>query len=139
MRFRLVDSRDFVTCRSLLNPALRLSQRTLQQLPAIWRKLATFGTFSIVEDPLKPYPHCIEGFGASVFVDDRFVDEFLGQERNYLDAELYDRIVRGSSPVLPLKKIAEANSGDGLNLVVLNFGLRDYDLSKPVTQRVVQM
>ena len=139
MRFRLVEPRDFVTCRSLLNPGLRLSPRALQQLPAIWRKLAAFGTFSVVEDPTKPYPACIEGFGASVFVDDGFVDEFLGQDRNYLDAALYERIVRGSSPVLATKQIAEANSGEGLNLVVLTFGLRDYDLSNPVTQRVVQM
>jgi hypothetical protein len=139
MRFRLVEPRDFATCRALLNPALRLSHRTVQQLPAIWRKLATIGTFSVVEDPIKPYPACIEGFGASVFVDDRFVDEFLGQERNYLDAALYERIVGGVSPVLPPKQIAEANSGEGLNLVVLSFGLRDHDLSSPVTQRVVQM
>jgi len=139
MRFRLVDPRDFATCRSMLHPALGLSQRTLQQLPAIWRKLAAFGTFSIVEDPLKPYPACIEGFGASVFVDNRFVEEFLAQERNQLDAALYERIMRGPSPVLPPKEVAAANSGEGLNLVVLNFGLRDYDLSNPVTQRVLQI
>jgi|SRR5689334_11521514 hypothetical protein len=139
MRFRLVEPRDFTTCRSLLNPALGLSQRTLQQLPAIWRKLTAFGTFSVVEDPGKPYPACIEGFGASVFVDDGFVDEFLEQDRNYLDAALYERIVRGPSPVLQMNQVARANSGEGLNLVVLNFGLRDYDLSNPVTQRVVQM
>jgi len=139
MRFRLVEPRDFATCRSLLNPALRLSNRTLQQLPDIWRKLATLGTFSIVEDPGKAHPACIEGFGASVFVDDGFVDEFLGQERNYLDAALYERLMRGSSPLLTPTQIAEANSGEGLNLVVLSFGLRDYDLSNPVTQRVVQM
>ena len=139
MRFRLVEPRDFDTCRSLVNPALGLSQRTLQQLPAIWRKLAAFGTSSIVEDPTKPHPSCIEGFGASVFVDDDFVDEFLGEDRNYLDAALYDRIMRGSSPALSPKQVAESNSGEGLNLVVLNFGLRDYDLANPVTQRVVQM
>ena len=139
MRFRLAENRDFVTCRALLNPALRLGHRTLQQLPAIWRKLATFGTFSIVEDPSKPHPASIEGFGASAFVDDGFVDEFLGQERNYLDAAVYERIIRGPSPVVPPKQIAAANSGEGLNLVVLNFGLRDYDLSNPVTKRVVQM
>src|SRR6478736_6784690 len=98
MRFRLVEPRDFATCRSLVNPALGLSQRTLQQLPAIWRKLAAFGTFSVVEDPSKPHPSGIEGFGASVFVDNEFVDEFLGEDRNYLDAALYDRVMHGSSP-----------------------------------------
>ena len=140
MRFRLVEPRDFVTCRSLLNPALGLSHRTLQQLPAIWRKLATSGTFSIVDDPLKPYPACIRGFGARACSSTMGLStSSLGQERNYLDAALYERILRGSSPVLPPKQIAEANSGEGLNLVVLNFGLREYDLSKPATQRVVQM
>src|ERR1700746_3200743 len=110
MRFRLAEPKDFVTCRSLLHPALRLSHRTFQQLPAIWKRLAVFGTFSIVEDPNKPYPACIEGFGASAFVDDRFIDEFLAQERNYLDAAFYERIMRGSSPVLPARQLAQANS-----------------------------
>jgi DNA-binding CsgD family transcriptional regulator len=137
MRFRLAEPRDFSACRSLLNPALRLSRRVIDRLPTLWRALALFGTFSIVEDPIKPHPDSIEGFGASVFVADTFVDEFLARRRNYLDAELYERIIDGPSPVLSEAQVAEANSGNGLNLVVLNFGLRDHDLSNPVTQQVL--
>lgn len=139
MRFRLVEPRDFPTCRSLLNPALHLSRRVIERLPALWRAMALFGTFSIVEDPVKPYPESIQGFGASAFVSDQFVDEFLGARRNYLDAALYERIIAGPSPVLSESQIAESNSSDGLNLVVLNYGLRDHDLSKPSTQRVLQL
>jgi len=100
MRFRLVEPRDFPTCRSLLNPALRLSRRVLDRLPTLWRALALFGTFSIVEDPITPYPDSIQGFGASVFVADQFVDEFLAAGRNYLDAALYEAVMDGPSPVL---------------------------------------
>lgn len=139
MRFRLVESRDFPTCRSLLNPALRLSRRVLDRLPTLWRALALFGTFSIVEDPVKPHPDSVQGFGASAFVSDQFVDDFLDARRNYLDAALYERIIAGPSPVLSESQVAEANASDGLNLVVLNYGLRDHDLSKPSTQRVLQL
>jgi hypothetical protein len=138
MRFRLVEPRDFPTCRSLLNPALRLSHRVVERLPAVWRALALVSTCSVVEDPIKPYPDSIQGFGASVFVSDAFVDGFLAERCNYLDAALYERIIDGPPPALTDAQIADANSGDGLNLVVLNYGLRDHDLSNPVTQRVLQ-
>lgn len=139
MRFRLVEPRDFPTCRALLNPALRLSHRVVDRLPTLWRALALFGTFSIVEDPIKPHPDSIQGFGASAFVSDQFVDEFLAARRSYLDAALYERMIDGPSPVLSEGQVAEANAGDGLNLVVLNYGLRDHDLSNPSTQRVLQL
>src|SRR6185436_2233074 len=109
MRFRLAEPRDFSACRSLLNPALRLSRRVIDRLPTLWRVLALFGTFSIVEDPIKPHPDSIEGFGASVFVTDTFVDEFLSERRHYLDAALYERIIDGPSPVLSEAEIADAN------------------------------
>jgi DNA-binding NarL/FixJ family response regulator len=111
----------------------------LDRLPTLWRALALFGTFSVVEDPVKPHPDSIQGFGASVFVADQFVDEFLAARRHYLDAALYERMIEGPSPVLSEAQVAEANSSDGLNLVVLNYGLRDHDLSSPSTQRVLQL
>jgi len=139
MRFRLVEPADLPACRSLLNPALRLGRRVLDRLPGIWRALAVCGTFSVIEDPIKPHPDCIMGFGASVFVSDRFVEGFVADRRSYLDAALYQRIIDGPSPVLSEAEIRAANSGDGLNLVVLSYGLRDHDLTNPVTQRVLQM
>jgi len=111
----------------------------LDRLPTLWRALALFGTFSIVEDPIAPYPDSIQGFGASVFVADQFVDEFLAAGRNYLDAALYEAVMDGPSPVLSEAQVAEANSGEGLSLVVLNYGLRDHDVSNPSTQRVLQL
>jgi len=139
MRFRLAEPRDFPACRSLLNPALRLSHRVIERLPTLWRALALFGTFSIVEDPIKAHPDSVEGFGASAFVSDQFVGEFVAAGRNYLDAALYERLIDGPSPVLSESQVAEVNSTDGLNLVVLNYGLRDHDLSNPSTQRVLQL
>src|SRR6185503_12636357 len=109
------------------------------RLPTLWRALALFGTFSVVEDPIKPFPDSIQGFGASVFVADHFVDEFLAARRNYLDAALYEAMLGRPSPVMSEAQVADANAGEGLNLVVLNYGLRDHDLSNPSTQRVLQL
>src|SRR5262245_39780366 len=138
MRFRLIEPRDFAICRSLLNPALHLSSRVLAQLPIIWQTLMVFGTLSVVEDPSRPHPDSVQGFGASVFVGEEFVDEFIEARRNYLDAALYERILDGRSPVLSEEQIARANAGDGLSLVVFNYGLRRHDLTDPIMQRVVQ-
>jgi hypothetical protein len=116
-----------------------LSRRVLDRLPAIWRVLATFSTFCVVEEPMKPYPESIQGFGASVFVSDRFVDEFTDARRNYLDAALYERILDGPSPVLSESQVGRANAGEGLNLIALSFGLRDHDIASPHAQSVLQV
>lgn len=139
MRFRPVTARDSPVCRWLLNPALRLDSSVFERLPAIWQTLAAYETFSVVEDPYKPHPDSIEGFGVSVFVTDQFADAFAAARRNYLDAALYKGVIEGPSPLLPPAQVASANSGDGLNVVVLSYGLRNHDLSNPVTQQVLQL
>jgi DNA-binding CsgD family transcriptional regulator len=139
MRFRLIEPKDFAVCRSLINPALRLTRRTFENLPTLWRALAAAGTFSIVEDPMKPYPDSVQGFGGSAFVTDRFIDAFMDARCNFLDAALYDSMLDGASPALSEAQIADANSVAGLNLLVLSYGLRCHDLADPTTQRVVQV
>ena len=138
MRFRLVEDRDFATCRTLLYPGLRLSSHVLGSIVDIWRQLARVGTFTIVEDPTRRYPDAIQGFGISAFVADTFVDDFMAGGRNYLDAHFYEAVADGRSPMLSRTEIARHNSNDGLSTVVLNFGLRQYDVTDPRNQRVLQ-
>jgi DNA-binding CsgD family transcriptional regulator len=138
MRFRPVDKKDLATCRALLHPGLGLSRRVIDRIVDIWSDLLPLATFSIVDDPSRPHPESIQGFGASAFVTDAFAEEFFSRPRNYLDAALYERILDGQSPVLSIPQIARANAADGVNLVVLNFGLRNHDIGDAQTQRVLQ-
>jgi hypothetical protein len=60
----------------------------------------------------------IRGFGISVFVSDDFVRELKAPPLFWFGPELAKRILRGDSPVLSDRQIREANSREGLNLVV---------------------
>jgi hypothetical protein len=60
----------------------------------------------------------IRGFGISVLVSDDFVRELKTTPLFWIGPELAKRILRGDSPVLSDRQIREANSKDGLNLVV---------------------
>jgi hypothetical protein len=122
----------------MLHPGLRVSRRTLEGIVGVWEDLLPAGRFTILEDPALRHPDAIQGFGLSAFVDDGFVDEFLAAGRNYLDAAFYERVLFGRSPILSTTEIGKANAADGLSLVVLTFGLRNYDVSQEQTQRVLQ-
>src|SRR5438132_1651011 len=117
MIFRLAEAADFSTCRTLLHPALGLNARIVDRLEDIWQRIAPTRTFAIVEDPALPRPAAIQGFGASVFVRDQFVEDFLAGSRRYLDATVYERILDGRSPVLSASEIAAANASALLNLI----------------------
>jgi hypothetical protein len=45
----------------------------------------------------------------------------------------------GPLPVIARPDLARANAGEGLNLLVLNFGLHNHDITDPQTQRVLQV
>src|ERR1051326_1885376 len=106
MRFRLAEDRDFATCRTLLHPGLRLSSHVFASIVDIWRQLARVGTFTIIEDPTRRYPDAIQGFGMSAFVADAFADDFVASGRNYLDAQFYEAVADGRSPMLSVTEIA---------------------------------
>jgi hypothetical protein len=139
MRFRLIEKRDYDTCRSLLHPALGLSARVLDNIVDIWDELSAAGTFAVIEDPARRHPDSIQGFGSTAFVSDAFVDAFVESGRSHLDAEVYDAIVDGRSPVLSAAEIARANGGRGVSVAVFSFGLRNHDIADTHTQRVLQL
>jgi hypothetical protein len=58
------------------------------------------------------------GFGVGVFVREEFMREVKTPPLFWFGAELAKRIMAGSSPVLSDRDVLEANSGDGLNLIV---------------------
>jgi hypothetical protein len=107
----------------LLRGHLAYDPDTLARLPAAWRRLlrdeALIG--AVIEDRERPAPARILGFGASVFVTDAFMQEARAGITPYLTARLVREELRGPSPVLRSPAIAEANAGDGLNVLFLHY------------------
>jgi DNA-binding CsgD family transcriptional regulator len=94
---------------------------------------------SVIEDPERRHPDGIESFAACVFVSDAFIAEFLAAPHPYFSAIIYERVLRGDSPILSLSAVRDGNSGPGLNLVCLHFCLRDPDLDHPRTRQALQV
>jgi hypothetical protein len=139
LRFRFGRREDLPHCVELLPKGFRASEAVRRQLVHLWgRLLAAEGrTFSVVEDLERPHPECIEGFGLSLFVTDRFFEEFCSAPRPYLPALCYERMLAGDAIVLTEEQICAANSAEGLRIINLDFGLRNYDLSDARTKQVL--
>ena len=110
-----------------------------RRLVYLWERLlaADGRSFTIIEDLERHHPDSIEGFGLSLFVTDRFFDEFCAAPRPYLPAHCYEQMLAGDDLVLTEEQLRAANSTEGLSIINLDFGLRNYDLSNARTQQVL--
>jgi hypothetical protein len=140
MRFRTAREGDLQTCLTLLHPGLVIDRPLKDRVVDIWRELLADErcTFSIVEDPSRPYPESIEAFGMSVFVSDAFLTELTAKPSPMLATRLYQAIVSGRSPVLDFAEMQAGNSTTGLNLFIVHFGLRNHDMTVPRTLQALQ-
>lgn len=91
----------------------------IEQLPAAWLRLLQCESrvatvFHAEEGPRAP----IWFFGVAAPLQDEFVREMKTSQEFWVGPELTRRMMAGQSPVLTFRQLREANSRDGLNLVV---------------------
>jgi hypothetical protein len=112
-----------------------------RQLPALWADLLTreILQMTVIEDLDRAHPDGIEAFGATVFLEDRFIDDVCVTPRPYFATEVYRRVLDNRSPLLSPARVRAANSTSGLNLAVLHFGLRQPALDRERSQRALQV
>jgi DNA-binding CsgD family transcriptional regulator len=134
-RFRNGTRADLPHCLMLLPEAAQLDAAMRRRVPEIWGQILArvAKTFAIIEDLEQRHPANIEAFGLSVFVTDRFTDEFCASPRPYLPRLFYERVLAGEDIVLTEEQLSAANSTARLNVLVLHFGLRNEDLADPRT------
>jgi hypothetical protein len=139
MRYRFARSDDFKTLQSLLPVEFRPSQRVRDSLFDLWHELNADGRLrmSVVEDPELGTQLGIQIAGISGFVRDDFLQEYLADPYPGVAAEIYERVLDGRSPLLSEAEIRAANSGRGLNLVMLHFAMRNPDLSEVRVQQAM--
>lgn len=122
LSYRTARIDDFDVCLSILREGFAFDDNARRQLPDIWQRLFRAGQmiFVVVEDADRPPEARIVGYGASVFVSDAFLGQLKDDPVPYLGARVIDKIGQNDSPVFSLPQIRAANSGDGLNLLVLH-------------------
>lgn len=127
MRHRYATAADLAGCFKLLPPGFRPSARVRDHLITVWRQLLSSGdvNLSVIEDPEAPDDERLRAFGCAAFVRAAYVDAFLEAPVPYLSNAIYEAILDGRSPILPLDEWGERNAAAELDLVLLHFGLRD--------------
>jgi len=140
MRFRLAMAGNLTECRAMLHPGFAFTGCPDDRLPELWARLLENdrAAFVVVDDPAQPWPQSLEGFMASVFVTDAFVDEFRTAGRPCLSAAVYERMLAGGFPVLTATQVRAANSAHGLNLALLHVGVRTSGISDRRAERALR-
>jgi hypothetical protein len=93
--------------------------QVIQDLSPAWLRLVGSEAMrSAVFEEVEGRRARIWGVGVGVFVTDDYVRELKKPPQFWSGPELATRIMRGTSPVLSDRQVREANSSDGLNLLV---------------------
>lgn len=130
--FRLGTSRDLPSCVNLLRPGDPTRHCPHRLLP-LWRRCLGRGAFIVIDELGPDGRHVPQGFGLSVFVRDAFTDSFFTRPRPHMAVEFYDALANGEDVMLTEREVARANGANGINVLVLHFGSRYTDFSKPET------
>ncbi len=128
------DSRaeDLLECLSI-NPG-RIGAELVGRARAIeiWKSLINSRSFTsaVIQADSSTSRRRIVGFGASVFVQRRFVDEEFSRPRPGLNARVFASIDSGKSVVLSERELRAANTAGGLDSLIL-YGSWRHDVLSP--------
>ena len=135
LRHRPMAPEDVETCVALIASHTvygpRYGEHLAEMGPALLRVLESDAKSAVVWEQLTGTQTDVWGFGVTVFVGDGFIRDLKTPPHFWIGPELAARIVRGESPLLTYEELREANSRDGLNLVVWEGYFRPQDLHDP--------
>jgi hypothetical protein len=128
IRYRPMRLRDIPECGRIVASHPTLGPRyggEIANVCAVWRRLFANEWYftSAVFEEVEGTRVRVLGAGLAAFVADDFLQEAKNPPSFWLGPEITRRVTRGDSPLLTEKQVAEANSRDGLNLLVLQTGL----------------
>ena len=101
-----------------------------------WKHLIQDRFFAscVLESSSLPRGHRMIGFGASALLSPEFVDAELANPRTDINSRVIASIHSGRSALATPREVARANSGDGVNILVLCGTWRQQILSPPDLQ-----
>lgn len=114
---------DLARCIELLRSDPTVPTDLLRHLSGFWGDRIRQGSMiiSVIEDHERPQPVRVVAFGASAFVSDRFAAEAKSSRPPNLSVQAIREELAGEGPILMTQDIGRANSGDGLNVLVLHY------------------
>ncbi len=124
--FRPTKPTDFSASISLIADGFVHDDAARSTLPGFWNEVLTrrLGRSAVIEDQERPLAERAVGFGLSAFITDEFAQEVKIRSRPYISQQVLERWLQGRAPLLTLEDTCCANSGDGLNVLVLHYGIK---------------
>jgi len=124
LRYRPIEPRDCDVCLSLFRGRVSYPPDTLTHLTTFWNRLLADDAMlaAVIEDRDRSGASQVVALGTTVFVTDDYMREARSGNEPYVTARTIALELGGRSPILRPAAIRRANSGDGLNLLVLHYG-----------------
>lgn len=136
IRYRPMRLKDIPECARIVASHPTLGPRygtEIANVGALWRRLFAsewYFTHTVFEE-VEGARVKVLGAGLAAFVSDDFLQEAKSPPSFWLGLEITRRVLHGNSPLLTEKQVAEANSCQGLNLLVLQTGLNPEHFKQP--------
>jgi DNA-binding CsgD family transcriptional regulator len=129
---RPTTPQDLEACLPLIRNGFAFGLAERPHLLALWRHLLDKGITesTVIEERTGPTGSRIVGFGLSIFVTDEFAEDSRTRLPPYQARHVLERWCQGKPPFLNAAQIRRANSGSGLNVVVLHHGWENTDGGK---------
>jgi hypothetical protein len=124
LRCRPLQTRDFDGCLCLFRDRLGYPSSVLTRLTTFWNRLLADHAMltTVIEARDVSSRSQVVALGTSVFVTDAYMREARSGTEPYLTARTIAMELDGRSPILRPAAIRRGNSGDGLNLLLLQYG-----------------
>lgn len=127
LEFRRPDFSELPECLTLIADSFAYDCAEKEHLLRLWREVLErrCGESSVVESADRAPAERLLAFGMSIFVTDEFMCEVRAGILPYVGRHVLERWLHGRSPLLTLRQICDANSGEGLNILILHRGTRE--------------
>jgi hypothetical protein len=138
LAYRSLEAADIEPCLSLVGDDYAENPDIHPRASQVWRRLLAMGALNgmVLEDLTRAPGDRLAAFGMSVFVSPEFMAEARRGETPGLAALVARQVLAGGSPVLGPDAVRRANSGPGLNLLVLHYAEAPPDPTPERFQRV---
>lgn len=123
LTYRLMQPADLETCFPFAQARYPYVKDSKKDILAFWRELLTTGCIHLViQDRDQPRNRRNIGFAIAFFAMDCFIREAHSTLPPFISQGIFERWRKGRKLFLPRPDIPKAESGEGLNVVKLNWG-----------------
>ena len=121
--YRPLEAADLEPCLALAAEDYAEDPEGCRRAPQVWQRMLAAGMLNgmVLEDLAGAPGERLAAFGMSVFVSPEFMAEARRGRTPGPAALIARHLVAGGSPVLAPDAVRRANSGPGLNLIVLHY------------------